>query len=384
MKYNKIDSRDALLMVRSLGLLLNQAAVYGPVHNVTNSAIKRVYQEFHENLIQYGAFELTVQSNLISVNGDSGDLDPVTCASLVRRFSQLDIDGLFFVNPLSEKEFEKCIKILAMPIALVVEASGVAELFKAEQLLSVSVVNIDYKRVDEESVEIEKDGVFDLSADLDGAVHANAGGVIDLTQSLTDADFNLDMFKLDAPDEDLEKAKGERNMQSAALADLLRKTAETLENSSTDCLQTQFDQVAGVLDQVKEALGVKAKGSQVAISLLAEQVNEDKFMVAGIEAEARLKGYSLKLTREDLLTRYAELNQELVQPLTVSTAVIDMLLGAKAGDVSDSQQELLKMAHESIERVNELVTYMNGVSGLPDSYIPDMGLINDSYSSNKF
>lgn len=41
------------------------------------------------------------------------------------------------------------------------------------------------------------------------------------------------------------------------------------------------------------------------------------------------------------------------------------------------------MAHESIERVNELVTYMHGVSGLPDSYTPDMDLINDSRSFNK-
>jgi len=385
MKYNKVDSGDALLLVRSMGLLLNQAAVYGPVHNVTNAAINRVYQEICDNLNRYGALEFTVNSNLICVNGYSGDLDSAASAGLVRRFAQLDIDGLLFVQPLSAKEFEKCIKVLAMPVALITEAAGVAELFKRELLSSVSVVNIDYKRVDEDSGESDENVFFELSKDIDlsadiGLTAGDSGTVIDLSDSLSPDDFNLDMFEPDPPDEALAKIRLERKMQSEALAALLRETAETLENNSVDCPDEQFDRMTGALAHIKDALAIMARGSEASISLLAQQVNDDKFMVAGIEAEARLKGYPLKLTREDLMSRYAELNQELIQPLTVSTGVIDMLLEAKAGTVNESQQELLRMAHESILRVNELVEYMHGIAGLPESFVPDMDLINDSHT----
>lgn len=423
MKYRKVESSDALLLVRSMGLLLNQAAVYGPVHNVTKCAISRVYLELDQKLSQYKAIEFTVKNNLICINGQSGNIDPMVSYNLLRRFSLLDISGVLFVYPMPAKEFEKCIKILAQPAADVAAASGVAALFKREGLGSITVVNVDYRRVEKDQSVNENNpslklqtsgkptqgwgsGVIDLSDDLLGAGTREAGsgagtgsgvrsgtgvGAGDGTGFTLDdgAGFGLGDGTGFGPGDGtgdgtgdgsssngaLAQRRSEYKRQSEALATLLRATAATLESRSDDNPKEQLGRVMGVLEQVKAALRELTQGSQSAISSLAQSVDEDRMMVASIEAEATTRGFPLKLTREELLARYAELNQEIIQPLTVSTGVIEMLSKEQLGAMTPAQQEMLQLAQESIDRVNELVHYMTGVSGMPLSFNPDRSFL---------
>ncbi|MFA7173612.1 MAG: hypothetical protein WC340_09390 [Kiritimatiellia bacterium] len=414
MKYLKVDSQDALLLVRSMGLLLNQAAVYGPVHNVTKCAIARVYQEMVEQLEQYRALEFTVKNNLICINGLSGNVDPVVSSNLLRRFSQLDISGVLFSHPLSAKEFEKGIKILALPAAVVSEAGGVAELFKHEEVRSVTVVRVDYQRVDKDSSASKDPSAVTLrvrpivkgeqappaSKDTPAlnplvsdpppvsvprapakATQGWGSGVIDLSDNLLERAARAAGAGGDAPQEELPSRRIEHKRQVGALAALLRETATTLETSSKDNPKEQLGQVMGVLEQVKAALRELTRGSQSAITSLARNVDEDRMMVASIEAEATSRGFPLKLTREELLARYAELNQEIIQPLTVSTGVIEMLHKEQLGAMTPSQQEMLRLAQESIDRVNQLVSYMRGVAGMPVSLSPDRDVIDESYGT---
>lgn len=389
MKYCKVDSADARLLVRSMGLLLNQAAVYGPVHNVTKTATSRVYEEINENLERYGVLEFTVKSNLICVNGLSGDLDSSVSSNLVRRFAQLDINGLMFVNPLSAREFERSIKVLSLPIAMITEASGVQPLFLSEDIKSVRVVNVDYKRVDagEETLDSET-GMVGIGAAGSLELDIPDSGVFDISDDLVNFAPELSAYEVEKVDnrQEMQRREAERKKrkaQSAKLADLLRKTAETLESNSVENPKVELGRVVGALEIVRSTLLDLSRGSQRAITTFAREVDEDKLTVAGLEEDARRRGLNLKLTRENLIERYAELNQEIIQPLTVSTGVIEMLRKNQAGEVSESQGELLKMAHESIDRVNQLVNYINAVTGLPKSYNPDISIIEDSYGSTE-
>ncbi len=394
MKFSKVESGDARLLVRSLGLLLNQASVYGPVHNVTKSATARVYREVLENLNRYGIVEFSVKSNLICVNGSSDEVDSSISSNLVRRFAQLDISGLLLCLPMPPREFEKIVRILSMPIAQVAESDGVERLFANENIHSASVVNVNYRRV-ESTADAADDAVTLLDAGAPGTADAgdtaaarhrappapaqSDGGVLDLTDDLLSGDIPLAAFGLSAADEKRAAEQIERKRQSARLAELLRKTAESLEENTEQNPKVELGRVIGALEKVRSQLLAMSRGSESAISTLARAVDADKLAVAGMEADARRRGCPLKLTREELLERYAELNQELLQPLTVSTGVIEMLRKEQAGEVSATQKELLGMAHESIERVNQLVDYMHGVSGLPTDFNPDEELIADSY-----
>ncbi len=400
MKYAKVDISDARLLVRSMGLLLNQAAVYGPVHNVTKSATARVYEEVRQLLECYHVLELTVKINLICVNGSSEEIDAAISTNLVRRFAQLDINGLLMVSPLPLREFEKAVKILAMPIALITQSAGVSRLFERENIKAVAVVRVDYKRVMDAAIaDLEPEPDVQPTVETEkvdkpeppppvktekiptAATTISAPtGVIDLSADLADDELSYADFGLKSSEEELNEHRRQRRAQSAHLAELLRKTAETLENNPAQDPQQELEMVISALEQVRLQLIELSHGSEKAISSLAREVDADKLTVAGLEADAIRRGFPLKLTREELLERYAELNQEIVQPLTVSTGVIEMLRKEQVGEISESQQELLKMAHESIDRVNQLVSYMHGVSGLPRTFSPDAELIGDSYN----
>ena len=166
-------------------------------------------------------------------------------------------------------------------------------------------------------------------------------------------------------------AAEERTRRSAELAGLLRETAALLERGS--------DLSEHKLNRIRAFLSEMASGSEREITSLASQVDDDRQTIASIESAAKRRGIGLKLTRAELIGRYAELNQEVLQPLTVSTGVIDMLRSGCVGQLSPQQQDLLKLASESVERVNQLVSYMNRISGLPNSYTPDAVVIGESY-----
>lgn len=382
MIYPKVNSNDARLLVRSLGLLLNQAAVYGPIHNVTKSATKRVYGELIEMLQRYSVLELTVKNDLICVNGRSEDLDSSISFNLIRRFGQIDISGLLLRLPLPVREFERIVNILGMSVAMLSEAEGVANLFIQKNITSADIVKVDYKRVldgseteDVEDVDSTAPRVIDAVQQDKGAMSSADRGVFDLSLDLLGADPEAEIID---PSETRVAAKKEREQQSLRLAGLLKKTAESLENSSSGSRAMELGRVEGALEMVRSALLEMTVGSEKNISSFAQDVSEDKMMVADLEEDARRRGYPLKLTREELLERYAEINQEIIQPLTVSTAVIEMLRMKNTGNLSTLQNELLKMAHESVSRVNELVDHLQSVSGLPHSYTPDESIIEKS------
>ena len=77
------------------------------------------------------------------------------------------------------------------------------------------------------------------------------------------------------------------------------------------------------------------------------------------------------LSRRQLLILMAELGQELRQPLTVVTGAIDMLLGRFFGPVSDEQKPILDMASESSRTLDDLISRMIRIAGMPTSLTPD-------------
>jgi hypothetical protein len=77
------------------------------------------------------------------------------------------------------------------------------------------------------------------------------------------------------------------------------------------------------------------------------------------------------LSRRQLLMLMAELGQELRQPLTVVTGAIDMLIGNYFGPVADAQKPILEMAAESSRNLDELISRMIRISGMPTSLSPD-------------
>ncbi len=367
--YTKLPERDAVLLVRALGLLVNQAGVYGPAHKVTQSAAISVFAELEASVQRYGAIEIALKDNRVLLNGSLDGLDAASVKNLVDRMVLHKIGGLLFLPPLNRDEFLICITLFGTPPATLAAQGGFEAALKQAGLRSVQVVAVAYQRVNEAEAPPTSFSGEPRSEPITSA------GLEDLA-----AAWARDFVPQDAAPEEPETPKESAQQDRAAqLASLLRETAAMLERDGalTDAQQQQ--RVLEAVTRIRDALATSTRESERHIAALADQVDADRQTIASIESAARRRGLGIRLTRAELIERYAELNQEIVQPLTVSTGVIDMLGSGKAGPLTPSQHDMLRLASESVERVNQLVAYMRRIAGLPDSLTPDTAIIADSY-----
>lgn len=380
MAYEKIPEKDAVLLIRAIGLLISQAGVYGPSHKVTQSAARSVYAELEQVIAAHGAVEIALNEKELLVNGSSGGIGAVAGKNLADRMALHKIGGLVFLSPPDLNEFLTCVTLLGTQPFALAQDGGVEGAVKKAKLRSVQVVTVAFQRVsgDTPVEQLPPEPMGPAPSPVPAAPPrrplpvAGGVGVLDLSAALVPEEEAEEKPSANGPGE-------EQKRRVSSLASLLRETAALLEHNEGRVPSTQHQAVVAALEQIRNVLTAMTVDSEHHITTLASQVDDDRQTIASIESAARRRGIGLKLTRGELVQRYAELNQEIVQPLTVSTGVIGMLRSERTGTLTPSQRELLKMAEESVARVNQLVSYMNRISGLPDTYTPDAHIIADSY-----
>jgi hypothetical protein len=381
MAYAKIPDKEAVLLVRALGILFNQAGVYGPSHKVTQSAADTVFAEVQQTLAKHGPVEISLRDNDILVNGLPGGIDATTSRNLRDKLRLYRLDGLLFLPPLLQEDFLFCVKLFGTPPVNLSRQGGAEEVLRKADLKSVRAVSIEYQRVSG-TVTSNSDSSLPTESDTEtaaptattgGPITTGGVGVLDLSSALSSIDEEQ------KPAQDAEAAASARKKRAETMAALLREAADLLEQNAREPNAEGHQRMMRTLRRVREVLDGATADSKRNIADLADQVDEDSKTIASIESAARRRGIGLKLTRGELIERYAELNQEIVQPLTVSSGVIDMLNVGKGGPLTDAQRDMLRLAAESVDRVNQLVAYMHRIAGLPTSYTPDNGVISDSY-----
>jgi signal transduction histidine kinase len=171
-----------------------------------------------------------------------------------------------------------------------------------------------------------------------------------------------------------------------------KKAAETLKHLLDDvnALAAQGNAIAAgkttesmqrILDSISQEVASLAARAQGHADTLADKVDADRDTVAKLEADARAHGIGIELSREELLGSLAEINQEITQPLSVASAVVQMLSNGTLGDVPDAQKDILKVATDGMERLDKLVKYLGRISGMPQNLSPDFSIINEAYGN---
>ena len=379
MTFEKIPQQNAVLLVRALGLLGNQASVYGPAHKVTQSAARSVYAELEQVIRANGPVEISLKDNRVLINGSTEGLDVSAGRNLLDRMILHKVEGIVFLAPPELNEFLTCITLFGTSPAALAAQGGFEVALKRAGLKSVRVVTVAYRRVDGNKPATPPAWTppdTPKAPDPQRIVEKTGSGVLDLSSAWAGG-FGT---KPEEPEEGAAlTAATVHKERTAALAALLRDAAALLDNGEALSEREQQRNVLAAINRVRDVLVSSTRESERQIALLADQVDEDRQTIASIESAARRRGIGLKLSRGELVERYAELNQEIVQPLTVSTGVIDMLHSGKGGPLTTSQRDLLQLAADSVERVNQLVAYMRRIAGLPESYTPDSDIIADSY-----
>ena len=67
MKYTPVPDHTAIALVRSFGLLVQQAGMYGLSHNVTQLALREAFLHLESSLAMYGAIEIAISENTLFV-----------------------------------------------------------------------------------------------------------------------------------------------------------------------------------------------------------------------------------------------------------------------------------------------------------------------------
>ena len=387
MKLATIPAEEAIALLRSLGLTIGQAGIYGPTHNVTQHAARAVFPELEHIIAQYGALEITLRENKLLVNGTILDVGGSSGKNLLDRMTLHKVEGIAFLSPPNLDEFLNCITLFGTSPMALAATGGFETAMKNASLRSVQVVNVQYRRVSKDQSSAAKKSDPDhpetprvprrpslaksTAGILDLAAHPDASA--DATGSIGNG-ASISTFE-----ETRRQAVAARQQRSTALAGLLRKAATLLEQEVAAEQEPPPEDISAAFNQIRDMLATITTSSERQIKTFAGQITADSQTIQDIESAARRRGIGLQLTRNELVTHYAELTQELAQPLTVSSGVLDMLNSGRVGELTDSQRELLKMAGESIEQVNRLVDHLKQISGMPESLTPDANILNEAY-----
>ena len=380
-RYNPIPDPAASALLHSIGLLLQQAGMYGMGHNVAQLALQEAFARLETTLALHGAIEFAVSGSDLLVNGSTLASKDPSIASMASRIEQHKLGGILFLPAIDHAEFSIFIRLMTSSPAAIANLGGLRQAIEDAGLRYVKLVNTEYRKVPEwepapppapTGSKASDNKVFSLGV---GA----SGGVLDLSSELggTPQSFAPPSSADEAGAEDA--AKRRRRENAKKMADLLRATAALLENSGALPPEIEQRQILSAIERILHHLESSSVEVRKQINRLAGQVEADRQTIASIESAARRRGIGFNLTRKELLEQYAEINQEILQPVTVSAGALDLLLSGRCGDLSSSQKELIHLAFEGMERVNQLIAYTNRISGLPESLQPDAGVVRDTY-----
>lgn len=436
------DAESADLCKR-MGLALGNAAMYGMSHAVTVNAQNAAYEMLVGLLDLYGEIEWGLLEDGLLINGKPVDAGRGTAQVLVEQLRRGGINNFAVCPPLERREFSTFLAIISAEPTSPLVAEGVETAVVKADFKSIRVDKAVYERVGSQSARKEpaaeadkpkpagrgesrageargeKARVFDLDSEflsLDDAGLAGGGasvpGALDITAQaahyleqrnaiMRQHSEMVDMVRRCAEDPaSLEELRKQLLDSGISLAEWRVLLAE----SGVDTGAKRDDKtIARLLESVEELAAQRAGGdssspamthaleaigrevdsliqhTQGQASSLAQRVDADRGAVAEIERRARDSGVGLQLSREELLGSLAEINQELVQPLTTSSAMLQLLSAGKMGDLSDGQRDVLKMATEGMDRLEKLIAYLQRISGFPIELSPDHGLLSEVY-----
>ncbi len=206
----------------------------------------------------------------------------------------------------------------------------------------------------------------------------DAGRLEQIRQEMLTAGFQEREWEV-LLDESGVNARPSRRSPDASVAVLLERVGQLA--AQQDSAEGGTRDMRHALEAIGQEVDALIRHTQGQTATLAQRVEADRNTVAEMESQARARGVGLALSRVELLDSLAEINQELMQPLTTSSALLQLIRSGKTGAISDSQRELLDTAAEGMERLETLVAYLQRISGFPVALSPDHTLLSEVYDN---
>jgi len=427
-----VDEKDRRDLAQRLCLALRNVQVYGTEHTVSAQSLRDFYDALVNLLDRFPEIEWSLAEGRILLNGQPCELRTADDV-LARRMQVCELETFTFLDSISRVEVTRFITWLA---------TGADPKNGEESFVGIRIADSVYARIS--SSAYAGDSTLDgpLAGSGAGRGGEGTGGVrkFDLDSMLGDAPDGLTasagLHRLAATQQ------MSRYLQQQRLVAVQREQMLTLVQQAAGdvqalaALQQQFLEAGGgeidwlqicrdagvvgkassqgggdqgihqlrnevealrkrcamgqvdaahvteELDKIRGSLDGLMQTIQGRADTLVEKVDADRDFIARLEKQARESGEPIHLSREELLASLAEINQELAQPLTVSSALLEMLSTGRLGYVDAKQQEVVKVANTSLQRLEVVVRYLQRLSGMPTALAPDQGLLSELYGND--
>jgi hypothetical protein len=375
----KIPLQDAVQIIRDFGLLINQVSIYGVAHkSVTEQAIL-FFNTLKRLVTRYHFIEFALQGDRLAINGSPEGIDLMISRNLKEKMVLQKLPGISFLPMLTQQEFITFLSYLGMPVVKLQEQGGFEAVIKRANLKGIRLVHFAYERVDEKKE--KKAHVPNYSTSRGSQTTApRLKAPVELSLNLDDLEALQESSRFPVPTPEGSnyaptQARMRRKQVHAELNALLDEVTHLFSTDGTPPSEAQNQQMVDTLRTIRDTLRKSTEPSKERIATLLAQPEEP----APKSWPHEKKPATFNLTHAEFMGRYAELTQELAQPLTVTNGVIELLRQGQAGALNEAQMQFLDLALESVDRVNQLIKYMHTLSGEPDSYTPNAALINETY-----
>ena len=401
----RISLGAAKCVPHALGIAVQQAVMYGPAHNVARLAAKEAAAVLTETLGREAALDIALapQGGGAIVNGEPVSAPDSAGQAFLARMEAHGAHELRFEPGFEFEDVNTFLDVLSARPQAVAEQGGLkAALERALPSGAVRIAEAQWRKVGDDEgpgggadaphrPALPNGGAFDLSS-LYGTKAAGSGSggggapgkpkkaasgegaTLDLTAALAEAEPRFGASRREKEEAAASGAE-RREADKRAVAELLRRTADLLDKAGRPPEESLRREVLETIERALHIVETNAAETKDRIGELSQQIEEDRATVESIEAASRRRGMGPQLTRAELLERFAELSQEIVQPLTVATGAIDMVRKGKGGDLTDEQRSLLHLAAESLDRMGQLSERFSRIAGLPEGFEPDRDLV---------
>ena len=369
----KIPLHEALALIRDFGLLVNQVTFYGISHKVIQQQALNFFEPLKRFLEDYGHVEFSLQGDKVAVNDSSDGIDMMSARNIKEKMLLHKLPSISFDPLLTQQEFFTFLSYLGTPPVTIQGQGGVEELLKKADIKGISLSHFIYQRVDAKNAKPETAPQSETAQQAPAKPRKRSvkPALAGQTEAVLQEGYELIKRQQQAPTQ----ARIRRKRVRSELNSLLTEVTQLVSSEGAP----KNEQVVETLRTIRDALRKSTEPSKERIATLMGQPDTQALTpIAGKPAKKRSTPF--KLTYKEFMSRYAELTQEIAQPLTVTNGVIELLRHGQVGALNEAQTNFLDLALESVDRVNQLIKYMHTLSGEPESYTPDMSIIKETYS----
>lgn len=151
-------------IIREMGSIFSNAAIYGPTHQVTLGAFRACLGQVHKRLEENPDILFTLVEDHLLVDNNEIDSKGPGQRVLINQLTRLGVNGFSLLRGLTLEEFANFVEIMSGKAEIVMAQGGLAQLLERKGVVHIRAKQIVFKAVAEDEAVVTKNHLSDQPA----------------------------------------------------------------------------------------------------------------------------------------------------------------------------------------------------------------------------